>query len=291
MSNQLSLVELPSYSAIDVTGADAAKFLQGQLTINVDTPTESQSCLAALCNPKGRIVSLFHIVVIEQGFRLVMPKSLIDASLSHLKKYGVFFKVEIVESAIFGLVGVINFSADILTAINNSAVLKAYQLNEHQMAFIALSSQDNISQLSTSLKVSIKQDPDIWFSALARHKVCWLTEQSSEEFLPHNLDLPDQNAVDFKKGCFTGQEVIARMHYKGKLKQHLRLLKSSQYITLKSGEKIRQDDKLVGEVVCSVTTKKQQTLALGLIKDSADKEIPLSVNSGELFEIQDNLKQ
>lgn len=284
MLNQLSLVELPEYSAIDVTGADAAKFLQGQLTISVDTPNNSKACLAALCNPKGRIVSLFHIVAIVKGFRLIMPKALIGLCLTHLKKYGVFFKTEIVESELSGLLGLINFTQQQFTTISASSNQTIYQLNALPMAFIPFSAQEQVSQLSTSLEVPIERSSQRWFSSLATNKTCWLSEKSAEEFLPHNLDLPNQNAVDFKKGCFTGQEVIARMHYKGKLKQKLLLLQSDKVSQEEVGfadsmvnEKLIQQDSKVGEVICCCLSEEKRWLVLALVKDSANNQQNFSV--------------
>jgi tRNA-modifying protein YgfZ len=283
--NPFFLTELNNYSAIDITGADAAKFLQGQLTINVSTPTNSKSYLAALCNPKGRIVSLFHIVAIDQGFRLIMPQTIIDSSMLHLKKYGVFFKVEIVEAPISSIFGLINSTTKEFSEISSLLDQAYYQLNELPMAFIVTSDNSQARLLAASLKTSVQPVADAWFSSLARNKVCWLSENTSGEFLPHNLDLPNLNAVDFKKGCFTGQEVIARMHYKAKIKQKLQLFQSVEEVEATNSfaqaianEKLLQQDSKVGEVICSCLSEEKRWLVLALVKDSANKQQNFTVN-------------
>ncbi len=294
MTNHPSLVELTCYSAIDVIGTDAAKFLQGQLTINVETPTHYKANLAALCNPKGRIVSLFHIVTIDQGFRLIMPSDLIESSLIHLRKYGVFYKAEIKESEDSRFLGLIHFTQEQLTAFSDPSGHAIYQLNELPMAFVLLSTQEQASQLSKSLNIAIEQNSQIWFSALAQNKICWLSEKTAEEFLPHNLDLPSQNAVDFKKGCFTGQEVIARMHYKGKLKQKLQLLQSVKEEKVKNSdaqylmnEKLLQQDTKVGEVICGCLSEQKRWLVLALVKDSVNNQqnFTVKVENSPILEI------
>ncbi len=163
--NKSMSVNLPSQGLLKVSGPDAEKLLQGQLTCDVTkTP-----CLGAHCNPQGRVISLFWLFTEGCDFYLKMPKTLLPIALKALQKYAVFFKVSL--------------------EINDS--LEASGSDEEWKLFNIVS---NI--------------PTIY-------------PESSEKFLPHDLNLPELGGVSFDKGCYTGQEIIARMQYKAKLKNHL----------------------------------------------------------------------
>ncbi|MCC2667316.1 MAG: ygfZ, partial [Gammaproteobacteria bacterium] len=159
------------FGLLKVEGVDAKKFLQGQLTCNMEEVLPSQVHLGAHCNPQGRIISLFRIFFYEDAYYLQMPHVMVPIALQAFKKYAVFFKVFLSDS------------------INEFACL-GY----------------NAELLSSSQANGIY--PTIY-------------PETSEKFLPHELGLQHTHAISFNKGCYTGQEIIARMHYRGKLKNQL----------------------------------------------------------------------
>lgn len=245
---------LKSYTFIDVIGNDAHRFLQGQMSINADSPKTKEAFLASLCNPKGRVISLFHISKVENGFRLFLPRDIALQTRVHLKKYAVFFKVDIIIAKISSQILVISQPTEKSIKIAGTPFSMVIFDESHN----TMNNNDNIIET-------------IWYQTLAEYKIPWLTSNSCEQFLPHNLNLPALNAIDFKKGCFTGQEIIARMQYKGQLKQHLQLLKCEQTIIndcKNPPNKVFQDDKKIGEVICSINHN-QQCLLIVLLKDSA----------------------
>jgi folate-binding protein YgfZ len=275
MSNLQFKLNLNSYTFIDVVGNDAHRFLQGQMTVNADNPKVNEALLASLCNPKGRIVSLFHISKVDNGFRLFLPKSIATNTQLHLKKYAVFFKVDISLAK----------ESTQLTVIKGSISDENSILNEPIRLLgtnfsIQVSNKSNQQPINNEEKIN----ESFWYKTLAENKIPWLTKETSEQFLPHNLNLPDLNAIDFKKGCFTGQEVIARMQYKGKLKQHIQLLKCEQIIEAnicESQNKILQENKKVGEIICSINHEKKCWL-LVLLKDSVNSSNSFNRESSEL---------
>ncbi len=270
MSN-LNYQAVSSVSFIDLVGPGVPQFLAGQLTINADLINSQTAKLAAFCNHKGRINSLFHIVAIEQGFRLIMPQSVIKASLAHIKKYSVFFKLSIL----------VNEDLTVFAAALTSVTATPKQSGLPKQAInIAL----------TDLSVKISQSPteqslpqvgdDFWYWHLAEKGIPWLTAENIEHFLPHHLNLPALAAVDFGKGCFTGQEIIARMQYKGVLKQHLQKLSSPKVAKAGTMRPLYQRDKKVAEAVCSATHPKYGCLVLAGVKDSADKDEDFQLKPG-----------
>jgi folate-binding protein YgfZ len=154
---------------IAVSGAEAEKFLQGQLTCDVQAIADGHSSLGAHCNAKGRIMSLFRIYRQGDAFHLEMPSEVIDVAFAQLKKYAVFSK---------------NVTLEILPSPNNEP-------NWHRH----------------NIEAGIPR----------------LYPQTIGEFLPHYINLVELGGVSFTKGCYTGQEIIARMQHRGKLKQHMQL--------------------------------------------------------------------
>lgn len=161
-----------------VEGVDSKKFLQGQLTCNLDEMISKKLQLGAHCNPQGRIISLFHIFLQDDKYFLLMPLELIPIAIAALKKYAVFFKVN-------------------LTDAQDKEIIQQIIPSEIE-----------------------------WKKQNIQQKIPAIYPETSEKFLPHEVNLPELNGVSFNKGCYTGQEIIARMQYKGKLKTHLYLGKT-----------------------------------------------------------------
>ena len=272
--NNTQFINLTSLANIDLIGEGVTQFLDGQLSINTNSLRFEKAKLACFCNHKGRIVALFHIVLIENGVRLILPTSTLDFAISHIKKYSVFFKVETTSNTT-QLSGV---CCDNISVLEQSNLINIDQTN----LVLAVSDPGSNSRSDTN-----EGDDSFWFTELALNKIAWLGEDTVEHFLPHSLNLPDLGAVDFKKGCFTGQEVIARMQYKGKLKQHLHRLTSNDDEVINNKQKLYQDEKSIGEVVCCVNQGKNNSAILALIKDSANlsKQFQTSPENSPILEI------
>lgn len=266
MSNSNIIFELESYTYFDLLGADSEKLLQGQISVDVSKLLTDRAQLAVLCNPKGRIVALFHIHRIAEGFRFVLPKEIAGPTIEHLKKYAVFYKVSI---------NLANDSLSILV-INGDSAEKIEQptieIPAVNFSILYKDQSRTIASYAESNQLELLNSDELWYWQLASNRISWLTADTCEQFLPHNLNLPELSAIDFNKGCFTGQEVIARMQYKGKLKQHVQLLKTEQTIEITPLEKLQQNDKKVAEVICRVSRKGKGSLVLALVKDKADRE-------------------
>ena len=265
MSKTNIIFDLNSYTYFDLLGADSEKLLQGQISVDVTKILPYIAQLAVLCNPKGRIVSLFHIHRITNGFRFILPKETAEPAITHLKKYAVFYKVSITPS---------NDPSSLIVMSNDSKDklnLQTISIPTINLSIIYSECESSMIDLAKSASYEILDNDAQWYWEMANHRIAWLTETSCEQFLPHNLDLPNLSAVDFNKGCFTGQEVIARMQYKGKLKQHLQLLRTKQIVDMPPLEKLFQGDKKVAEVICCISQQGIGSLVLALVKDSADK--------------------
>lgn len=226
--DKTTITQLSTWGVITVTGKDTIKFLQGQLTQDITTLSETTAAFSAYLTPKGRVIADFVMVYLNPNkVLLIMPKSIIPAILEKLGKYALFSKVTLTDTSIeYNIFGLFEQS-------EQQSTWSVHQL-EHDIikvhwAQTTLSLLLTPSQLSNDvlqkLIVNYSADDDTtWQLTLIENKFPIIDAKNIETFTIHDLGLEQLNAVNFKKGCYTGQEIVARMHYKAKLKQHLYLL-------------------------------------------------------------------
>src|SRR5690606_16691868 len=217
-----------------VRGVDAAKFLQGQVTCNLNYLSASQSSLGARCTPKGRMLSSFRIVPVEDGYLLAMASELVESQLADLQKYAVFSKSKLTDESAawvrFGLSGgdaavnelglQLDSTSDALTSTGQ---LLAVRLSDGRAELWAPATEAEAlqSRLATLLPQAPLTD---WLLAQVRAGVGQVFGATRELFIPQMINLQALGGVSFKKGCYTGQEIVARMQYLGKLKRRLHRL-------------------------------------------------------------------
>lgn len=212
-----------------VRGSDAGKFLQGQLTCNLNYLSQEQSSLGARCMVKGRMQSSFRIVPEGNGLLLAMAHGLIDAQLADLKKYAVFSKATLTdESASWVRFGLEHAEQALLALGLDVPAADGATVREHGLIAIRVSpgrvelwvpaeQARNVQQeLAGTLSEGSLND---WLLGQIRAGIGQVFEQTRELFIPQMINLQAVGGVSFKKGCYTGQEIVARMQYLGKLKR------------------------------------------------------------------------
>ncbi|MDV5862272.1 folate-binding protein YgfZ [Pseudomonas mendocina] len=218
-----------------VRGADAAKFLQGQVTCNLNYLSASQSSLGARCTPKGRMLSSFRIVPVDDGYLLSMARELIESQQADLQKYAVFSKSRLSDESSawvrFGLSGgdaVLNELGLQLGAASDTIArtdsLLAVRLSDGRAELWAPT--EDAQALQAKLAARLPHAPlNDWLLAQIRAGVGQVFGATRERFIPQMINLQALGGVSFKKGCYTGQEIVARMQYLGKLKRRLQRLR------------------------------------------------------------------
>ncbi len=262
------LYALQSLGLLKVSGTDAEKLLQGQLTCDVSAVTPTNGVMGAHCNPQGRIISLFYLMQIASDYYLVMPQSLIPIALAALKKYAVFYRVELSEASnnlfIAGSTG--------KTWPEDAAI---YTIPHSHRSILLL------AQAPTD----VNQDEATWHDLNIHEGIPSLYPETSGTFLPHDLGLPQQNAVSFSKGCFTGQEIIARMQYRGKPKNHL--YRGLTATPLKPGTSLYSQANAVGTVIDCCKKMYNNLYPFLFVTDEASLNAnKLKTEQGQLIEIQ-----
>lgn len=235
MTDSAFYTELNHEGVLAVRGADAAKFLQGQLTCNLNYLTADHSSLGARCTPKGRMTSSFRILAEGDGFLLAMAKDLLDSQLADLKKYAVFSKATLSDDsaqwARFGLGGAGAILAELGLELSGDAdqVARADGLiavGLGQGRFELWVPAERAAALLDLLQARLAHaELNDWLLGQVRAGVGQVFGATRELFIPQMINLQAVGGVSFKKGCYTGQEIVARMQYLGRLKRRLQRLK------------------------------------------------------------------
>ncbi|KTC64456.1 aminomethyltransferase [Pseudomonas fluorescens ABAC62] len=231
MADSAFFCPLTHEGVLAVRGADAAKYLQGQLTCNLNYLSDTQASLGARCTQKGRMQSSFRILLQGDGVLLAMATELLEPQLADLKKYAVFSKSRLTdESAAWVRFGLCNadhalgalgleLPADTDSVVRADALIAIRVSPARAELWVPAEQADNVrSHLAAHLK---EADLNDWLLGQIRAGIGQVMAQTREVFIPQMLNLQAVGGVSFKKGCYTGQEIVARMQYLGKRKRRL----------------------------------------------------------------------
>lgn len=191
-----AMSELSHLGVIRATGKDTVRFLHAQLSAAVDGLQAGQSTFAALCEPKGRVVALLLLARQEHGVDLVCARSLVDAVCRRLKPYILRDDVRLEVDDARSVAGLDPQAPAMSGEVEPLPALR--------YAFVPPG--------------TAPRDDAFRARELARG-VAWLDPASSGQFLPQMLGHEAIGALSFRKGCYPGQEIIARTRYLGRLKQ------------------------------------------------------------------------
>ncbi|MBJ2347781.1 MULTISPECIES: CAF17-like 4Fe-4S cluster assembly/insertion protein YgfZ [Pseudomonas] len=231
MADSAFFCTLSHEGVLAVRGVDAGKFLQGQLTCNLNYLSDSQASLGARCTQKGRMQSSFRIVLEGDGILMAMATKLLEPQLADLKKYAVFSKSKLTDESPawvrFGLENADTVLSGLgldLPAETDSVVrqpsLIAIRVSPGRAELWVRAEQADT--LLTQLREQLPEgDLNRWLLGQVRAGIGQVMAATRELFIPQMLNLQAVGGVSFKKGCYTGQEIVARMQYLGKLKRRL----------------------------------------------------------------------
>ncbi|WNO08028.1 folate-binding protein [Teredinibacter sp. KSP-S5-2] len=264
--NQLRFAPLIDYSLITVKGPDAEKFLQGQCTCDFTLLHSFSAILGAHCTAKGRMIASFVAAQMgENAIGLRVHNSVCPQLLASLKKYAVFSKVEILQSDQFALLGIIQAESakDTILNINLKHSVHLNENNIQEMWVAKDTLKEHWKDLQNTFSV-VEQSR--WQLENIRRGLGEVRIETLEFLLPQEINFQLVHGVSFKKGCYTGQEIVARMHYKGQLKKHMYRAECETDSPPASGNPIYVDDQETkcGTVIFSskVNDKKCELLVL-----------------------------
>jgi len=207
---------LNQFSALKISGPDAERFLQGQLTCNITDMTTSTVHYGACCTAKGRIVANFNISFDGDNYWLVLPATSADILEKHLQKYKVFFKATLENCQQSHLIlGQWNTTETVI-AESGTAVHSA---DQHQLT---LTDNRSFIIISDNNAQEYQLSPTInWRRADINDGIYYVEGAQVEQWVPQHINWHLIDGISFSKGCYTGQEIIARLQYLGKAKKAL----------------------------------------------------------------------
>ena len=231
MADSAFFCTLSHEGVLAVRGADAGKFLQGQLTCNLNYLSDTQASLGARCTQKGRMQSSFRILLEGDGVLMAMASELLEPQLTDLKKYAVFSKSKLTdESAAWVRFGIdhgdaalgslgLELPAETDRVVRSDGLIAIRVSPDRAELWV---SADQAGAIKGKLSALLAEgDLNQWLLGQIRAGIGQVMPGTRELFIPQMLNLQAVGGVSFKKGCYTGQEIVARMQYLGKLKRRL----------------------------------------------------------------------
>ncbi|HJX18803.1 MAG TPA: hypothetical protein VJ437_11490 [Acidiferrobacterales bacterium] len=235
-ANSDILADLSHLAVLRAEGADAQSFLQGQLSNDIHLVSEARAQLSAYCNPKGRMFAIFLIFQRPDGaYYLQLPAALAEPTLKRLRMFILRAKVKLeFVDAEFGRIGLSGPNAEALlkNALGNApatvydsitsddvTIVRLHGPHARFVLHAPLSRLTPLWQTLSAKAMPVGAGPWSWLDIMAGIPV--ILPGTVEEFVPQMANLELVGGVSFTKGCYPGQEIVARMHYLGRLKQRM----------------------------------------------------------------------
>ena len=228
--DQTYLCDLSTLGVIHATGVDALSFLHGQFTNDLNNVSPEHSQLSSYCNHKGRMLSIFRVYKNDDNYSAILPRDVLEQTMNKLNMFKLRASVELTNQSddhvIFGIAG--PDTESVLNDLDFKLPKQTHDsLHNNEITIIRLQSTNIrvlvIANPDTAISI-FKQmadkfsfaTSDVWDLHDIHSGIPQITASISEAFIPQmtNLDLID--GVSFSKGCYPGQEVVARTHYLGK---------------------------------------------------------------------------
>ena len=271
------MIPLPHLTVLELTGPDAQAFLQAQVPSDVRLLTSDRAQISGWCTAKGRLLTTFVIWPVSNsdqgGYRLLLASDVADSIAKRLKMYVLRLKVQIsrLEDTVYGLLNPPATLGDLTLPtetwqITHGNDLTAIRLNSSQV--LLTGSSTALAALGNTVSTGA---PEVWLRADITQGFPLVTAATSEHYVPQMVNLDKLGGVSFKKGCYPGQEIVARTHYLGKIKRHLYRVRAPQAIT--TGAEVRSavlNDQACGSILSAAPTEAGDGwLALAVLQQDA----------------------
>lgn len=213
----MNCTQLSSLAAAHCSGPDATAFLQAQLSADIEALESGETTFACYCSARGQVLALLLVGRQSEGFRLIGAAQLLPAILQRLRLYVLRAKVGFApcSESVYGIADAPPNEPGLFVP---GALKLAYR--------IAAPGQD------------CDGAPQAWKARELRCGVAWLNAQTTERFIPQMLGFETIGAVSFAKGCYPGQEIVARARYLGKVKRKPLLLALEGAAAAEPGSKL-----------------------------------------------------
>lgn len=230
----LTLISLEEWALVNASGADHVSYLQGQVTLDVAALADNQHRPAAHCDAKGKMWSNLRLFHRGEGMAYIERRSLRDTQLTELKKYAVFAKVTLLPDDEAVLLGVAGFQAraalaGVFDALPDAGSPVMQQddstllwFNLPAERFLLVTTPAKAQELQDKLAGEAQlNDSRQWLALDIEAGFPIIDSATSAQLIPQATNLQALDAISFKKGCYTGQEMVARAKFRGANKRAL----------------------------------------------------------------------
>jgi len=294
------IAPLHHYGLLQIKGTDAASFLQGQTSCDVLPIPNGNASLGGYCTAKGRLLSSFLIAASDdETFQLRMRRSIVESTKEAFAKYIVFSKAE--QSNLSEAVIVVGLSGEKASecikntfgdrpkgqlAFTNKMGNTVIQLDDQSTVFECWICAEQIEQIWPDLSKGLTVvGSDHWEYLTIQQGLAEVTSETIETFIPQMLNYEFTGHINFQKGCYTGQEVVARLHYKGTAKRRLYRCSYTGNPEQSGSDIFKQgNDQAIGTVVNCIELTPQlcEMLATITVKDIDNNETIVTKNGYQL---------
>ena len=292
------LCPLDHLSCYEISGKDAKDFLQGQLTNDIAQISSTQAQLSSYCTPKGRMLAIFYICQWQDKYLILLRKDIAESVIKRLQMFVLRSKVEInqlpsLEQSIVGLSGE-DLSHHINT-LNLQLPANDYEVfnTKHSLCIkipgviprYILLGDDTFSESTNSLDQNnlyvFTKNYWQWLDVMSG--IPTVTELTQEAFVPQMTNMELINGVSFSKGCYPGQEVVARLHYLGNASRRMYRIETTSSSEINSGDDIYSIDgksnQSIGNIVSAIKQGTNEYVGLAVLRIEAAQQNQLAVGA------------
>ena len=266
-------------SCLRVSGDDASKFLQGQLSNDINLIDDNNYQISSYSTNQGKVISINRIFKDNHSYIILLNKDIAEYFVEKISIYILMSKVNLKIEKDYKVFGLIGENAKKLSHENNILDEKKY-LKKDNLWIMNTTNKDIYSNI-----IICEKDSENFFKGLNVSELdfniskfidiisCFLriNKLNKERYIPQVLNLDENNGINFKKGCYTGQEIIARTHYLGKVKKKIFIIKHTSSKIDINDKIYDKNDESVGEVISNNVILNNEYYCLGVIKTNSIK--------------------
>ena len=278
------LFDLSHLSLIEVKGDKAFEFLQGQLTCDMNQVNAQQMQKGLMCNLKGRILAMLDVLSCQNECFLLLPDDMIEKTISSLAKTAMISRVQLKKNTSLKIYGFLYQNPEDIRPIATDLPDKQYQLLQsdegciyhlgHGFYMLIIEEKHQQKLLNSFKEQGQLRGSLAWHHLSLADGQLNIYPETRGEFLPHRLDLHQTGYISFNKGCYKGQEIIARTHYKAKLKHELKLYQINCQEAIYPGQKLLDEDNKteIAELIdYSPIDSNQYLIAVSILKTHPER--------------------
>ncbi len=277
---EAAIMPLSSWRVITVQGSDATRFLQNLCTNDVNALAIDQAQLNSLCNPKGRVVAIFWLLRRQESYQLILPNPVCDSLLKRLTMYILRSDVSI-EAQTDSLI-LLGCTHDLLNQDKHLNPLQGKQYDNNYIVRLPGATTRTLILTDNTDAIALAQK-HLWVEETSWQKIDiesgipFIFNETVEQFTPQQISLDLRDGVSFSKGCYPGQEIVARLHYLGTPSRRLfSAITETDTLPAPGSHVILEDQSVVGHIVQAHRNESTTWLLVSLKIANQDQDLLLA---------------